>query len=39
VAGIIEGTLPEGIAVAADGSIYTGETTTGHTMRKFVPGR
>jgi hypothetical protein len=36
VRGIISGTLPESIALAADGSIYTGETTTGHILRKFV---
>ena len=36
VTGLIEGTLPEGIAVAADGSVYAGETTTGHTLRKLV---
>jgi sugar lactone lactonase YvrE len=36
VTGLIEGTLPEGIAVAADGSVYAGETTTGHTLRKLT---
>ena len=36
VKGIISGTLPESIALAADGSIYTGETTTGHILRKFI---
>jgi 6-bladed beta-propeller protein len=36
VKGIIAGTLPESIALGADGSIYTGETTTGHVLRKFV---
>ena len=36
VKGIISGTLPESIAIAADGSIYTGETTTGHILRKFI---
>jgi 6-bladed beta-propeller len=36
VRGIIKGTLPESIALAADGSIYAGETTTGHILRKFV---
>jgi len=37
VRGVIEGTLPEGVAVAADGSIYAGETTTGRILRKLVP--
>lgn len=36
VRGIISGTLPESIALGADGSIYAGETTTGHILRKFV---
>lgn len=36
VKGILSGTLPESIALGADGSIYTGETTTGHILRKFV---
>ena len=36
VKGIISGTLPESIALAADGSIYAGETTTGHILRKFI---
>jgi hypothetical protein len=34
--GVIEGTLPESIAIDRDGSVYAGETTTGHTLRKFV---
>jgi len=28
--------LPEGIAVASNGDIYAGETTTGHTLRKLI---
>ena len=36
VKGMISGTLPESIALAADGSIYAGETTTGHILRKFI---
>jgi hypothetical protein len=36
VRGTISGTLPESIALGADGSIYAGETTTGHVLRKFV---
>jgi len=36
VRGIISGTLPESIALGADGSIYAGETTTGRVLRKFV---
>ena len=32
----ITGTLPESIAVDKDGAVYAGETTTGHTIRKFV---
>jgi DNA-binding beta-propeller fold protein YncE len=32
----ITGTLPESIAVDRDGSVYAGETTTGHTIRKFT---
>jgi hypothetical protein len=36
VRGRIEGTLPESIAVDRDGSVYAGETTTGHTLRKFT---
>ena len=35
VRGVIEGTLPESIALDRAGSIYAGETTTGHTLRKF----
>jgi sugar lactone lactonase YvrE len=36
VRGVIEGTLPESVAVARDGAVYAGETTTGRTIRKFV---
>ena len=36
VAGVIAGSLPEGIAVAPNGDIYAGETTTGHTLRKLI---
>ena len=36
VRGTIEGTLPESIAIDRDGSVYAGETTTGHTLRKFI---
>ena len=36
VRGVIEGTLPESIAIDRDGSVYAGETTTGHTLRKFL---
>src|SRR5262245_46606298 len=36
VRGTIDGTLPESIAVDRDGSVYAGETTTGHTLRKFI---
>jgi NHL repeat len=36
VRGIISGTLPESIAIGADGSLYAGETTTGRVLRKFV---
>ena len=36
VKGMISGTLPESVALAADGSIYVGETTTGHILRKFI---
>jgi sugar lactone lactonase YvrE len=36
VRGIIAGTLPESIAIGADGSLYAGETTTGRVLRKFV---
>src|SRR5205807_91353 len=32
----IAGTRPEGMAVDAHAAIYAGETTTGHTMKKFV---
>jgi len=39
VSGRIEGTLPESIAVDREGSVYAGETTTGHTIRKFVRAR
>lgn len=35
VRGVVAGTLPESIAVDADGSIYAGETTTGRTLRKL----
>jgi 6-bladed beta-propeller protein len=36
VRGTIEGTLPESIAIDRDGGVYAGETTTGHTLRKFT---
>jgi len=36
VRGTISGTLPESIAIAADGSLYAGETTTGRVLRKFI---
>ena len=36
VRGVVPGTLPESIAVDAEGSIYAGETTTGRTLRKFT---
>jgi 6-bladed beta-propeller/Strictosidine synthase-like, N-terminal len=36
VRGTIEGTLPESIAIDRDGSVYAGETTTGHILRKFT---
>jgi hypothetical protein len=36
VRGVIEGTLPESIAVDRSGAVYAGETTTGRTLRKFV---
>jgi streptogramin lyase len=36
VRGLISGTLPESIAIGADGSLYAGETTTGRVLRKFV---
>jgi sugar lactone lactonase YvrE len=36
VRGTIEGTLPESIALDRDGSVYAGETTTGHILRKFI---
>jgi sugar lactone lactonase YvrE len=36
VRGTIEGTMPESIAIDRDGSVYAGETTTGHTLRKFI---
>ena len=32
----IVGTLPERMAVDRDGGLYAGETTTGHTIRKFT---
>jgi peptidylamidoglycolate lyase len=32
----IVGTLPESIAIDRDGGLYAGETTTGHTIRKFT---
>jgi sugar lactone lactonase YvrE len=35
VRGVIEGTLPEAVAVDAAGAVYAGETTTGRTLRKF----
>jgi hypothetical protein len=31
------GALPEGIAVAADGAVYAGETTTGRSLKKLIP--
>ena len=36
VRGTIEGTLPESIAIDRDGSVYAGETTTGHILKKFT---
>jgi len=36
VRGTIDGTLPESIARDRDGSVYAGETTTGHVLRKFI---
>lgn len=36
VRGVIEGTLPESVAVDRSGAVYAGETTTGRTLRKFV---
>ena len=36
VRGMISGTLPESIAIGADGAVYAGETTTGRVLRKFV---
>lgn len=39
VSGRIEGTLPESIAIDREGSVYAGETTTGHTIRKFEHAR
>jgi sugar lactone lactonase YvrE len=36
VRGVIEGTLPESVALDRAGSIYAGETTTGRTLRKFI---
>jgi DNA-binding beta-propeller fold protein YncE len=36
VRGAIAGTLPESIAIGPDGSVYAGETTTGHVLRKFA---
>jgi 6-bladed beta-propeller len=36
VRGVIEGTLPESVAVDRAGAVYAGETTTGHTIRKFT---
>ena len=36
VRGTIDGTLPESIALDRAGSVYTGETTTGHILRKFT---
>jgi len=32
----IAGTLPESVAIDRAGALYAGETTTGHTIRKFV---
>jgi hypothetical protein len=32
----VTGTLPESMAIDRDGAVYAGETTTGHTIRKFV---
>jgi hypothetical protein len=32
----IVGALPESVAIDRDGGLYAGETTTGHTLRKFV---
>jgi DNA-binding beta-propeller fold protein YncE len=36
VTGLIQGTLPEGIAVSEDGTLYAGETTMGHSLKKLV---
>jgi hypothetical protein len=36
VRGVIPGTLPESIAIDADGAIYAGETTTGRVLKKFI---
>ncbi len=36
VHGTITGTLPESMAIGADGALYAGETTTGRVLRKFV---
>jgi sugar lactone lactonase YvrE len=36
VRGVIEGTLPESVAIDRAGSVYAGETTTGHIIRKFT---
>lgn len=36
IAGVIAGSLPEGIVVAPNGDIYAGETTTGHILRKLT---
>jgi hypothetical protein len=36
VHGTISGTLPESMALGADGSLYAGETTTGRALRRFV---
>jgi sugar lactone lactonase YvrE len=36
VRGVIQGTLPEAVAVDAGGAVYAGETTTGRTIRKLV---
>jgi len=35
VRGVIEGTLPESVAIDRAGSVYGGETTTGHIIRKL----
>jgi sugar lactone lactonase YvrE len=36
VRGVIQGTLPEAVAVDAAGAVYAGETTTGRILRKFA---